>query len=146
MGMKRVLMVVLLGSCAWLGNAKAESESIMAADLAGAWQLVSYTLPDTELEVSGLLLMHDGHFAMDYGMLAPGGTPSARSHSGTYRVEPGQLVFDVQYWVEIVEGVARILDPTRQTPAMTLDGVELRLEFSSGSAQRWRRVAPESGE
>lgn len=145
MGIKGLLLVALLSS-AWMGTARAESTAVTAADLQGVWQLISYTLPDNELEVSGLMLMQDGHFAMDYSMLAPGGIPSARSHSGTYRVEPGQLVFNVQYYVEMVEGVARIIDPTSQAPVMTLDGTELRLEFSSDSVQLWRRMAPDSGE
>ncbi len=120
-----------------------ESMPVAEPQLEGVWELVSYEVAAQPLEVSGLLLMQNGYFAMDYTMQAPDGMLSARSHSGNYHVESGKLLFDVRHWIESVEGVSRIVTSAPHASKMELVGVDLRLEFTSGSVQHWHRLLPE---
>ncbi|MDT8321585.1 MAG: hypothetical protein RQ826_13765 [Xanthomonadales bacterium] len=142
MNMKRLIALTAMCLCICTGAALAGTKPVAATELEGAWELVSYQLPDSSPEVSGLMLIKDGHFAISYDMLAPGGTASARSHAGTYRFEAEKLVFDVKWWVEIVDGVARIVEPQLNPTDFEFAEPNLRLMFTSGSVQHWRRIQP----
>ncbi len=115
-----------------------QAEDKQALD--GVWELESYVLPEHALEISGLLIFKDGHFAMTYNMRAPEGELSARSHSGTYRWDEDRLVFEVHWWVEEVEGVSDIVAPVDDAPLYEYDGEQLRLQFGGGGVQQWRRL------
>jgi hypothetical protein len=124
--------LVLLG---WAGA------TVQAAELDGTWLLESYVLPAHDLNAAGLMMIGDGHFAMTYTMQAPGAAPSARSHAGTYSVDGDRIVFHVQWWVELVDGVARIVPPVDEGAGLALvDGDTLLLTFGSGGVQTLHRV------
>lgn len=142
MNMKRLIALTALCLCIYPGAAPAKVKPVAVTDLEGVWELVSYQLPDSAPEVSGQMLIKDGHFAISFDMLAPGSTASARSHAGTYYFESEKLVFDIKWWVEIVDGVARIVEPQLHTTDFEFSEPDLRLIFTSGSVQHWRRILP----
>lgn len=142
MNIKRLIGLTTLCLCIYQGATLAKTKHVTVAELEGVWELVSYELPDSSLEVSGLMLMKDGHFGISFDMLAPGSTPSARSHAGTYYFEAEKLVFDVRWWVEIVDGVARIVEPELHPTDFEFSEPDLRLIFTSGGVQHWRRIEP----
>jgi hypothetical protein len=112
-----------------------------AEDLAGAWSLQQYEMRGkNQVNVSGLLVMTAGTFGMVYTMGSEEAALSGRAHAGGYAIEQGQLTFDVEWWVENVDGVARTVPPGQEAAEIDFDASVLTLRFGSGSLQRWRRV------
>lgn len=117
-----------------------ESGPVTAEALEGAWELASYVTADGQPDANGIQLFQDGHFSIAYDMRFGDGEPSARMHAGTYRVDGDRLTFDVQWWVQHVEGEGAILSAVKVSPVFEYDGANLKLEFASGSRQHWRRL------
>ncbi|MDZ4728991.1 MAG: hypothetical protein SH820_03510 [Xanthomonadales bacterium] len=124
------------------------TQSVMANDatrlsdknLEGAWELVAYQTSSENLDVSGLQLMKDGHFSIAYHMRSAPGELSARSHAGSYSAAADSINYDVNWWVQDVEGQCSILTEVKESPRAEFDGKDLKLFFASGSVQHWRRL------
>jgi len=129
------LLRILLLSLALLATPLRADEG-----LNGVWLLESYRWPDREAAVSGQLQIQYGYFSMTYGMQAPGGEPSMRSHTGRYSIADGRITFHVDWWVELVEGVARIVPPMDEGAGLRRDGDTLYLSFGSGGVQTLQRA------
>ena len=96
---------------------------------------------DGQPEVNGLQLMQDGHFSIVFDLTFPGRELSALTHAGTYQVEGKQITYKLRWWVQHVEGEGSIIAPVSESPEFDYDGTNLKLMFSSGSSQHWRRIA-----
>jgi hypothetical protein len=112
-----------------------------ADDLAGVWTLEYYEMAGEEQgDVSGLLIMADGRFAMVYTMTTNGDALSGRAHAGRYGSSASELTFDVEQWVQHMDGQGSVVPPERVTAEIALEGDTLVLRFGSGSVQHWRRI------
>jgi hypothetical protein len=134
------LLALLLLLCITPGAAA--DAKVSEENLDGVWELVSYQFSDRTPEVSGVQLFQDGHFSIAYNMKFPEGELSARSHAGEFSVENGDIVYNVNWWVQDVEGECSIAEPGQEKPSVDYDGSNLILSFSSGSVQHWRRISP----
>ncbi|HKZ73790.1 MAG TPA: hypothetical protein VJ011_06990, partial [Steroidobacteraceae bacterium] len=119
----------------------ASSIAISDADpVRDAWKLEGYEVDGQAREADGILLFQDGRFGMVYTMRSAGGPLSARAHAGVYRVAGDRLHFDVRWWVEDVDGAARVVPGVTREPRLALDGDRLALHFANGSVQHLRRM------
>ena len=118
--------------------------SVGAEGLDGSWQLVAYDRYG-DLDVSGLMVMADGHFAFVFDMELEG--KSMRGHGGTYEVEGDRLVYTVPWWVERVAGKAQVMAEERKAPGrIERDGDSLTMNFDAGTVQKYKKhpsVAPD---
>jgi len=137
----RLFIICVLASAALQVNA---SQPVTTETLEGAWELVSYDTADGQPEVNGLQLMQDGHFSIAYEQTFPAGELSARSHAGTYRADGNQITYNVRWWVQHVVGEDAIISSTSVSPEFDYDGINLKLRFSNGNSQHWRRVEPQT--
>lgn len=111
--------------------------SVDAESLDGSWQLVAYDR-DGDLDVSGLMVMADGHFAFVFDMELEG--KSMRGHGGTYSVEGDRLVYTVPWWVEHVAGKAQVMAEERKAPGrFERDGDALTMNFDTGTVQKHKK-------
>ena len=111
----------------------------IAEDLDGSWQLVAYDRGG-DLDVSGLLVMADGHFAFVFDMELEG--KSMRGHGGTYKVEGDRLVYTVPWWVEHVAGKNQVMAEERKALGrIERDGDSLTMNFDAGTVQRYKKNA-----
>lgn len=133
----RLLVMCVLACSSFQMNA---SEMETTETLEGAWELVSYETADGHPEANGLMLTQDGHFSIAYDLTYPGGELSARTHAGSYQVDGNQVTYNVQWWVQYVDGEGAILSATSESPEFDYNGTDLKLQFSSGSRQHWRRI------
>jgi hypothetical protein len=135
-------LCVLFLAC---GSASAAEVSIQ--DLHGAWTMQRYDMTgDRQKDVSGVLVLAEDHFGLVYTMRTQNGVLEGRGHAGSFAVDGDQLLFDVKWWVQDVEGAAAIMPVAREAARIRLSGDTLELHFGSGSMQRWHRgsVRPES--
>jgi hypothetical protein len=108
--------------------------------LEGAWNLHRYVMAGEKQEgVSGLLVLAEGRFGLIYTMRR-NGELNGRGHAGGYTSEKDRLIFDVEWWPEEVDGIARAAAPAREVADIDQQGDILEMRFGSGSLQRWRRV------
>ncbi len=113
--------------------------SVGAEGLDGSWQLVAYDRRG-DLDVSGLLVMADGHFAFVFDMALEG--KSMRGHGGTYDVEGDRLVYTVPWWVEHVAGKNQVMAEERKAPGrIERDGDSLTMNFDAGTVQKYKKNA-----
>lgn len=108
-----------------------------AEELDGSWRLVSYDRHG-DLDVSGLMVMADGHFAFAFDMALDG--KSMRGHGGTYSVEGDRLVYTVPWWVEHVAGKNQVMAEERKAPGrIERDGDSLTMNFDAGTVQKYKK-------
>ena len=116
---------------------------VLAADatsLRGAWRLEAYELAGGARPSDGVLLFESDHFGMVYTMDGANGSLSGRAHAGPVQVEGNVIRFGVQWWVEDVDGVARVAAGATSNTKMELDGDRLTLHFPNGAIQKLRRL------
>lgn len=109
-----------------------------AADpLEGAWRLTAYELEGDSVPVTGLMLFADGRFGAVYTM----GEGSGRGHVGEYRLEEDTASFRVPFWVERVNGEAKVYQETIDASGrIEIQGDSLVIRFASGSVQELTRL------
>lgn len=109
----------------------------IAGELDGSWQLVAYDR-DGDLDVSGLMVMADGHFVFVFDMELEG--KSMRGHGGTYSVEGDRLVYTVPWWVEHVAGKNQVMSEEMKAPGrIERDGDLLTMNFDAGTVQKYKK-------
>jgi hypothetical protein len=116
---------------------------VLAADatsLHGAWRLEAYELPGGARPSDGVLIFESDRFGMVYTMGGANGSLSGRAHAGPFQVEGDVIRFDVQWFVQDVDGVARVVAGATSDTRMELDGDRLTLHFPNGAIQKLRRL------
>lgn len=105
--------------------------------LDGSWSLETYDRRG-ELDVSGLMVVAEGHFAFVYDMELDG--KSARAHGGTYTSNGDRLVFTVPWWAERVGANIEVMSDVREAPGnVERDGDRLTMRFDAGTVQTYRK-------
>lgn len=128
------LAVLVLSACV-------SSASTRAGDIEGAWQLVAYEVGGVRYEVAGHMVINAGAWGLVYSMQKPGGEKSHRAHAGAYTFNGSRIEFDVQQWVEHVDGVARVVPGVKRSASVEADEQSLSLTLGNGAVQRFSRVS-----
>jgi hypothetical protein len=91
-----------------------------------------------DIDVSGVMVMADGHFAFVFDMALEG--KFMRGHGGTYSVEGDRLVYTVPWWVEHVAGKNQVMPDERKAPGrIERDGDLLTQNFDAGTVQKYKK-------
>jgi hypothetical protein len=107
--------------------------------VAGAWRLDSYLLDGKDVPVSGTLIFSEDRFGMVYRMGISG--DSGRGHGGAYRVEGDLIHFSIPFWLQLVDGVARVMAESSDARSrFQLEGDALTLRFENEAVQRFTRA------
>lgn len=110
-----------------------------APSVNGAWRLDSYVLDGKDVPVSGTLIFTEDHFGMVYRMGASG--DSGRGHGGTYRVEGDRIQFSIPFWLQLVDGVPRVMAESSEAGSLfQIEGDQLMLRFENEAVQRFTRA------
>ena len=111
----------------------------LAGELDGSWELIAYDRRG-DLDVSGLMVMADGHFAFVFDMVLE--DKSIRGHGGTYSIEGDRLVYTVPWWVEHVDGENQVMAEEKKAPGhIERDGDLLTQNFDVGTVQKYKKLA-----
>ncbi len=122
-----------------------QASLLSAQSLDGAWRLESYSsLGKEAADPAGIMIFTQGRFGMIYAMGSV--ERSARAHAGAYSIQGNEVTFDIPWWVEHVEGKARVVgSEVKAGGRYERRGDSLTIHFESGSAQRFKKLPDNPG-
>ncbi len=66
---------------------------------------------------------------------------SGRGHGGTYRIEEDRIHFSIPFWLQLVDGVPRVMPESSEAGSrFQIEGDELTLRFENEAVQRFTRA------